>query len=185
MHLKYLLALNAFHFTSGPFRIAWVRFGYDPRKDPSARKYQIIDYRLRSKFITFSGLEYWKKFMKYFWSNYLIVSNIIWLKDTCPVLYPLFHYDHPAIRNIFNIIAGNYLALSNFFWLSDYVLNVMRDRLPEKFGRGRVKNLKNENCEKLFDPFDESLYKFKPGVIPPQKQVFYQVNSCFILSNNL
>lgn len=72
--------------------------------------------------------------------------------------------------------TGKYLALFYLLCLSDYVLSVMRDRLPEKFGRGRVKSLKNENCEKLYDPFDESLYKFKPGYIPPQKQVFYQVN---------
>ncbi|KAK7580381.1 hypothetical protein V9T40_001010 [Parthenolecanium corni] len=105
MQLKYLLALNAYHFTSGPFRIAWVRFGYDPRKEPSARKYQILDYRLRN-----------------------------------------------------------------------YVFNIMKERLPQKFIRGgRMRNVKNENMEKIFDPFDESLYKFKPGFIPPQKQVFYQV----------
>ncbi|XP_065203114.1 general transcription factor 3C polypeptide 5 [Planococcus citri] len=45
--LKYLLALSAYHFTSGPFRISWVRFGYDPRKDPAAKKYQTVDYRIR------------------------------------------------------------------------------------------------------------------------------------------
>lgn len=52
----------------------------------------------------------------------------------------------------------------------------MKERLPQKFIRGgRMRNVKNENMEKIFDPFDESLYKFKPGFIPPQKQVFYQV----------
>ena len=25
----------------------WVRYGYDPRKDPMSKKYQMIDYRLR------------------------------------------------------------------------------------------------------------------------------------------
>ena len=29
-----------------PWRLLWVRYGYDPRKDISARMYQTIDFRL-------------------------------------------------------------------------------------------------------------------------------------------
>lgn len=45
--LKYLLPTVAYYFVTGPFRILWVRFGYDPRKDPSAKIYQSIDFRTR------------------------------------------------------------------------------------------------------------------------------------------
>lgn len=31
----------------GPWRGSWVKYGYDPRKDPEARKYQILDFRVR------------------------------------------------------------------------------------------------------------------------------------------
>ena len=44
--LKYILTASAYYFTTGPWRNAWIRIGYDPRKDPSARFYQILDYRI-------------------------------------------------------------------------------------------------------------------------------------------
>ncbi|XP_022191449.2 general transcription factor 3C polypeptide 5 [Nilaparvata lugens] len=47
--IKYLLPSVAYHFVSGPFRVMWVRIGYDPRKDPSSRIYQTLDYRIPSK----------------------------------------------------------------------------------------------------------------------------------------
>ncbi|CAF0742732.1 unnamed protein product [Brachionus calyciflorus] len=46
--LKEVLPYVAYYFTTGPWRSCWVRFGYDPRKHPEARKYQMIDYRLRN-----------------------------------------------------------------------------------------------------------------------------------------
>ncbi|CAH1391876.1 unnamed protein product [Nezara viridula] len=46
--LKYLLPVVAYYFVTGPFRVMWVRFGYDPRKDPNSRIYQTLDYRIRA-----------------------------------------------------------------------------------------------------------------------------------------
>lgn len=37
----------AYHFVNGPWRPLWVRYGYDPRKDPKARIYQTFDFRVR------------------------------------------------------------------------------------------------------------------------------------------
>jgi len=45
--LKEALPHVAYYFTTGPWRSCWVRFGFDPRKDPNAKIYQMIDYRLR------------------------------------------------------------------------------------------------------------------------------------------
>lgn len=45
--LKYLLPAVSFYFSTGPWRSMWVRFGYDPRKDPNARIFQTLDFRLR------------------------------------------------------------------------------------------------------------------------------------------
>ena len=45
---KCLLPLVAYYFNTGPWRNMWVRLGYDPRADPAAWRYQIIDYRTRS-----------------------------------------------------------------------------------------------------------------------------------------
>ncbi|XP_015182271.1 PREDICTED: general transcription factor 3C polypeptide 5 [Polistes dominula] len=47
-HLKILLPSVAYYFITGPWRIMWIRLGYDPRKDITARKYQTLDYRLRA-----------------------------------------------------------------------------------------------------------------------------------------
>ncbi|KAJ3154164.1 tau 95 subunit of transcription factor TFIIIC [Geranomyces michiganensis] len=43
--LKVLLPLYAYSMTAGPWRDTWIRYGYDPRLDPEARFYQIIDVR--------------------------------------------------------------------------------------------------------------------------------------------
>ena len=45
--LKFILPTVAYYFTSGPWRNQWVKFGYDPRKDPSSAIYQTLDYRVR------------------------------------------------------------------------------------------------------------------------------------------
>ncbi|XP_043203143.1 general transcription factor 3C polypeptide 5-like, partial [Amphibalanus amphitrite] len=45
---KCLLPLVAYYFNTGPWRNMWARLGYDPRTDPAAWRYQIIDYRTRS-----------------------------------------------------------------------------------------------------------------------------------------
>ena len=45
--LKFILPALAYYFTTGPWRNQWIRFGYDPRLDSSAGKYQTLDYRVR------------------------------------------------------------------------------------------------------------------------------------------
>lgn len=47
--LKLLLPLVAFHFTGGPWRTCWIRYGYDPRNDVSASKYQLLDFRAQQR----------------------------------------------------------------------------------------------------------------------------------------
>ncbi len=42
-----MLPATAYYFLSGPWRYCWVRFGYDPRKDPEARRLQVVDFRAR------------------------------------------------------------------------------------------------------------------------------------------
>ena len=50
-HYKVVLPTVAYFFTTGPWRSLWVKMGYDPKKDPSAKKYQLVDFRVRqSKF---------------------------------------------------------------------------------------------------------------------------------------
>ncbi|KCV67460.1 hypothetical protein H696_06099 [Fonticula alba] len=42
---KQLISLVAYTFTRGPWKFCWVRFGYDPRKDPASRLYQRLELR--------------------------------------------------------------------------------------------------------------------------------------------
>jgi len=46
--LKILLLAVAYNFKTGPWRNMWVKLGYDPREDINARKYQVLDYRLKA-----------------------------------------------------------------------------------------------------------------------------------------
>lgn len=46
--LKIILPALAYYYTTGPWRLMWVRFGYDPRKDFTSRFYQNLDYRIRT-----------------------------------------------------------------------------------------------------------------------------------------
>lgn len=46
--LKYILPILCYYYTTGPWRIMWVRFGYDPRKDFESRYFQQLDYRVRT-----------------------------------------------------------------------------------------------------------------------------------------
>ncbi|XP_058015328.1 general transcription factor 3C polypeptide 5 [Ahaetulla prasina] len=45
--LKLLLPYLAYYMLTGPWRSLWVRFGYDPRRHPEAKIYQVLDFRIR------------------------------------------------------------------------------------------------------------------------------------------
>ncbi|KAJ2781190.1 tau 95 subunit of transcription factor TFIIIC [Coemansia interrupta] len=40
-----IMSTLAYVMDKGPWRSCWIRFGYDPRKDKDACKYQVLDYR--------------------------------------------------------------------------------------------------------------------------------------------
>jgi len=48
--LKYILPCVAYFALNGPWRSCWIRYGYDPRMDRFAYVYQLLDYRIPSKF---------------------------------------------------------------------------------------------------------------------------------------
>lgn len=45
--LKKILQYLSYYWLSGPWRTLWCRMGYDPRKDPKAKYYQMVEFRLR------------------------------------------------------------------------------------------------------------------------------------------
>ncbi|VDQ13965.1 unnamed protein product, partial [Trichobilharzia regenti] len=46
VYFTQILPSLAYYMVRGPWSRAWVRYGYDPRKDPEARYYQVCVYYL-------------------------------------------------------------------------------------------------------------------------------------------
>jgi general transcription factor 3C polypeptide 5 (transcription factor C subunit 1) len=46
-HIKFVLPVVAYYFSSGPWRNQWIKYGYDPRKDSKSSPFQTLDYRMR------------------------------------------------------------------------------------------------------------------------------------------
>lgn len=46
--LKRIIHHVAYFFCNGPWNRCWVKYSYDPRSDPKAKIYQIVDYRVRA-----------------------------------------------------------------------------------------------------------------------------------------
>lgn len=46
--IKFILPLIAFYYLTGPFRTMWVKYGYNPHKDPSSKPLQTLDFRVRN-----------------------------------------------------------------------------------------------------------------------------------------
>ncbi|XP_010247586.1 PREDICTED: general transcription factor 3C polypeptide 5, partial [Nelumbo nucifera] len=55
--LKRLLFRIAYYFATGPFRLFWIRKGYDPRKDSESRIYQTIDFRVPPPLRSFGNID--------------------------------------------------------------------------------------------------------------------------------
>lgn len=72
--LKIILPSLAYYFTTGPWRLMWVRFGYDPRKDFTSRYYQTLDYRIRSNTLKEKVTSNWIELKKkhFYW---LLIAN--------------------------------------------------------------------------------------------------------------
>lgn len=82
--LKYLLPAVAYYFVTGPFRVMWVKFGYDPRKDPSSRIYQTLDYRIRAPAGLLSLVKAKRSYANYLLpskSNHSVAKSVVITKD--------------------------------------------------------------------------------------------------------
>ncbi|GLH00761.1 hypothetical protein R5R35_002683 [Gryllus longicercus] len=125
--LKFLLPAVAYYFVTGPWRIMWVRFGYDPRKDPSSRKYQTLDYRLRIS----GGLK----------------TKVKAKRSYCNYLLP--YKSSPSCRPKTAVIT------------KELVQN---------------KNVKKKHST----DYKENMYVFRPGMVPPSRQMFYQYCDVYV-----
>lgn len=125
--LKFLLPAVAYYFVTGPWRVMWVRFGYDPRKDPSSRKYQTLDYRLRIS----GGLK----------------TKVKAKRSYCNYLLP--YKSSPSCRPRTAVITKKL------------------DHAPR-------------NRSKHGPDYKENMYVFRPGMVPPSRQMFYQYCDVYV-----
>ncbi|KAH0615386.1 hypothetical protein JD844_004569 [Phrynosoma platyrhinos] len=174
--LKFLLPYLAYYMLTGPWRSLWVRFGYDPRKHPEAKIYQVLDFRIRC------GMKYGyapndmpvkAKRSTY---NY---SLPITLKKPGMVCEGETDCLCPSVRNVNETVV-----------ISEYVLWLFPTPLPDEISRIAshpvgIQDLKQGLSSSgtaaarktAFSKYKlkDSIYIFREGSLPPYRQMFYQL----------
>ncbi|CAG5867227.1 unnamed protein product [Menidia menidia] len=128
--LKLLLALHAYYMVTGPWRSLWVRLGYDPRKSPESKKYQMLDFRMR--YSTKHG---------YSLSNLPVKAKRSALNYSLPIT---LNKAGPQPTSVMDIPAQEGPSTSRDSAIATYQLK-------------------------------ESSYIFRDGMLPPHRQMFYQL----------
>ncbi|XP_064649634.1 general transcription factor 3C polypeptide 5-like [Lineus longissimus] len=120
--LKFYLPFVAYYYLTGPWRAMWVRYGYDPKTDKTAKRLQTIDFRIRQR-----------------------VHG-----EKLPVR---------CKRKTFSYTLPSHIQKRNLTSVS--VLD--KETIGSK-----------PDCPKTWNDQD-CVYKFRPGVKPPYRQMFYQI----------
>ncbi|CAN9504823.1 unnamed protein product [Ophioblennius macclurei] len=128
--MKLLLPVYAYYMVTGPWRSLWVKLGYDPRKSPESKKYQMLDFRMRCS--TKHG-------------------------------YSLADIPVKAKRSAFN-----YTLPITFNKRGPPVASLMD--LPSQQGASTSRGSGPTSHQ-----LKESSYIFKEGMLPPHRQMFYQL----------
>ncbi|XP_072228361.1 general transcription factor 3C polypeptide 5 isoform X2 [Leuresthes tenuis] len=128
--LKLLLAVYAYYMVRGPWRSLWVRLGYDPRKSPDSKKYQMLDFRIRCS--TKHG---------YSLSNLPVKAKRSALNYSLPIT---LNKAGPQPASVMDIPTQEGPSTS-------------RDSLAVTY------------------QLKESSYIFRDGMLPPHRQMFYQL----------
>ncbi|XP_055009385.1 general transcription factor 3C polypeptide 5 isoform X2 [Boleophthalmus pectinirostris] len=126
--LKLLLPLVAYYMVTGPWRSLWVRLGYDPRKSPESKQYQMLDFRIRCS-------------IKHGYS----VSDVLVKPKRSSLSYTL--------PNTFNKTVPPAASVMS---------------LPDQEGTSQEQNPCTYKLK-------ESAYIFREGMVPPHRQMFYQL----------
>ncbi|XP_074546569.1 general transcription factor 3C polypeptide 5 [Halichoeres trimaculatus] len=128
--LKLLLPVLAYYMVTGPWRSLWVRLGYDPRKCKEAKKYQLLDFRIRCS------------------DKHGYSSSDMPVKAKRSA----FNYTLPITLNK----AGRQVA------------SVLE--LPGQEGPSTSRDMTRTSYQ-----LKESSYIFREGMLPPHRQMFYQL----------
>ncbi|XP_051533042.1 general transcription factor 3C polypeptide 5 isoform X1 [Myxocyprinus asiaticus] len=128
--LKHLLPFMAYYMLTGPWRSLWVRFGYDPRKTPEAKKYQVLDFRIRY------GMKH----------GYGVNDMLVKPKRSA------YHYSRPTTVH---------RAVPQPASVTDIIQESPSTSRPKPATAKYI--------------LKESVYIFREGMLPPYRQMFYQL----------
>ena len=158
--LKFILPTVAYYFTTGPWRNQWVRFGYDPRRDCRAARFQTLDYRVR-----LTGGARHKVKCKRSYSNYLLPYKAMnWSKPRTSVI-DTGDFTIIVPSGSSSALAASRTAEAPSSFSASAATLVMQDK-TEQLGK-KAGGEEEEEAGK-------DVYIFRPGRVLPCRQMFYQ-----------
>lgn len=174
-NLKYLLPTLGYYFNTGPWRNLWVRFGYDPRVDPGAFSYQTFDYRLKQTGRLKSLIEAKRSYSKYM-LHYKSSSTS--KRKISVIQSDLLGHDNSS-ANLGSLGPATHGSEEHV----DSGPSTSRGGVETvKRTLGRIKTDEDDEAqlpdeeEAGTDVFKDEVYIFRPGTIPPYRQMFYQAS---------
>lgn len=143
--MRFILASTAYYFTTGPWRNAWVRIGYDPRLDPNSR-YMLI-----------------RCFQFKLYETFQIIVFVFWHNRNYQIL------DYRISQNFRNKVIPK-RSYSKYNQPHKYA-SAMRTKTSTI--RQPVESTTSTTTAS--DKKGENSYIYRPGMIPQCRQMFYQV----------
>lgn len=116
---RLILPLIAYYFSTGPYRVMWIKMGYDPRTDKSSGIYQVLNFRVRNVLSKFFFHYY------YFWHFYYYYYLIPWLA------IKTLHYLYNLPMIIFCFQFHNWLG-TTIFTYSRMMIAYLLDNINER-----------------------------------------------------
>jgi hypothetical protein len=106
--VKQALSFVAYRFSSGPWRACWARLGYDPRVEPSAGEYQILD--IRSKAIAPEGI---RRALRILIEHYPLGPNITLSPSTDMIIIQMCDIREPMFCQLLKPSTLSYRSVSD------------------------------------------------------------------------
>ncbi|KAJ4958367.1 hypothetical protein NE237_025478 [Protea cynaroides] len=128
--LKRLLFRTAYYFSTGPFRLFWIRKGYDPRKDPESRKYQKIDFRVPPALRNFGDANAADVELKVRWKDICAFKVFPLKNQTC---FQLCDLADDYIQEVIRKPSDLPICLCSTGWFPSYVLDSLRLLVQVRF----------------------------------------------------
>ncbi|KAL2298101.1 hypothetical protein Nmel_017063, partial [Mimus melanotis] len=181
--LKVLLPYLAYYMLTGPWRSLWVRFGYDPRKQPEAKIYQVLDFRIRC------GMKYGyaatdmpvkAKRSTYNYSLPITVKkqgshtvSVHDLKQGLGSAGTSGAKKSPSSRYKLKVSVTFYINILKYLSEIGMFPGLLVIKGSANKAHGAL--LGSDRLQTELQVGEESVYIFREGALPPYRQMFYQL----------